>query len=138
MINSDERTLSIEELISNIHSSKEIMKNSRYKRKTAKNSAVNILKYILNNLPVGMMMLITLFAALGTMVIMLKAEVTDLGGLREQVAANDSKFKIAVIEEKIEASEKERDALKKELVHIKKTVETIKNINANIKKLAVR
>jgi len=138
MINSDERTLSIEELLSNIHSSKEIMKKSRNNEKTEENKAVNKLKHMSNNLPVGMIMLIILFAALGTMVIMLKAEIAGFSGLKEQIAANDSRFKITIIEDKLEASEKEKEALKKELANIKNTIESIKNISTDRKKLASR
>jgi hypothetical protein len=64
---------------------------------------------------------------------MLKA---DFRGLQEQVVANDSKFKITIIEDKLEASEREKEALKKELVNIKNTIEKIKNINTGKKKLA--
>ncbi len=135
-MDSDERTLNIEELLSNIHSSKEIMKKCRKIEKTEEKGAVNKLKHMSNNLPVGMIMLIVLFAALGTMVIMLKAEVADFRGLQEQVVANDSKFKITIIEDKLEASEREKEALKKELVNIKNTIEKIKNINTGKKKLA--
>jgi len=132
---SEERMLNIEELLSNIRSSKEITKKNI---KTEENKAVNNLKHMSKSLPIGMIMLIILFAALGTMVIMLKTEVADFSGLREQIAASDSKFKIAIIEDKLEVSEKEREALKKELAQIKHTIETIRNINTDRKKLAGR
>jgi hypothetical protein len=131
MINTDERILNIEELLSNIHSNKRTMNKTINKAKIEEDKTVNKPKHMSNNLTIGMIILITLFAALGTMVIMLKAEVADFSGLKEQIAAmaaNDSKFKITIIEDKLEASEKEKESLKKELVQIKNTIETLKSI----------
>jgi hypothetical protein len=138
MVKTEERVLSIEELLSNIHSSKEILIKHKNRETAKEDRAVNKLKHMSNNLPFGMIALIILFAALGTMVITLKAEVTDLGSLKGQIAAGDSNFKIAIIEGKLEASEKEKETLKKELVQIKNTLEALRNTRPERKRLAQR
>jgi hypothetical protein len=138
MVKTEERMLSIEELLSSMHNSKEKIKKHRNDEMTEEKVAVNNMKHLSKNLPIGMIILVILFAALGTMVIMLKAEVADFGGLREQIAANDSRFKIAIIEEKLEASEKENKALKSELAQIKTFLEELKNIKTNKRGLAIR
>ncbi|MCX5812116.1 MAG: hypothetical protein NT178_06175 [Proteobacteria bacterium] len=138
MVKSEERVLNIEELLTNIHNSKEKMKKYKNKEITEDNEAVNNPKHMSKNLPIGMTVLVILFAALGTMVIMLKAEVADFGSLREQIAANDSKSKIAIIEGKIETSEKERETLKNELALIKNSIEALRRIKIERKSLAHR
>ena len=138
MVKTEERMLSIEELLSNIHNSKEAMKKQRNKEIAEKNGAVNNPKHMSKNSSIGMIILVILFAALGTMVIMLKAEVADFGGLREQIAANDSRFKITIIEGKLEASEKEKETLKNELAQIRNSLEALKNAKTETKKLARR
>jgi hypothetical protein len=138
MVGTEERILSIEELLSNIRSSKEIMKKHGNKERSQKNRTVNNLKHMSNNLPVGMIILVALIAAVGIMVIMLKAEVADFRNLREQISSNDSKFKITIIEEKLEVSEKEKRAIKSDLAHIKKALEELRNPKTERKSLARR
>jgi hypothetical protein len=138
MVKTEERVLSMEELISNIRTSKEIMKKHKSKETTGKNRAVNNLKHMSKNLPVATIILVTLVAALGIMVIMLKAEVTNFRNLKEPITANDSNFKMAIVEEKLEASEKERGAIKSELAQIKKAIEELRNTKTERKKTARR
>ena len=102
---SEERAVSIEELLSNIHSRKE----------TKEAKTVNNLKAVSKNLPVGMIFFVLLVAALGVMVIMLKTEVmtfktdvmtlktevADLRNPKTQIAESEQKMKIAVIENKL-------------------------------------
>ncbi|MCX5805334.1 MAG: hypothetical protein NT010_04590 [Proteobacteria bacterium] len=138
MVKAEERLLSMEELISNIRTSKEIMKKNKNKETTRKNWTVNNLKHMSKNLPVGTIILVALVAALGIMVIMLKAEVTNFRNLKEPIAANDSNFKMAIVEEKLEASEKERGAIKSELAQIKNAIEEIRNTKTERKRAARR
>jgi hypothetical protein len=138
MVKSAERALNIEELLSNIHSSKETMKKYQGKEPAAENRTVKKLKHMSKNLPVNMIIFIILFAALGTMVIMLKAEVSDFTGLKERVSANDSIFRMAVIENRLETSEKENAALKNELAEIKISLEAIRNTKRGGKSFAQR
>jgi hypothetical protein len=139
---SEERAVSIEELLSNIHSKKE----------KKEDKTVNKLKTVSKNLPVGMIFFVLLVAALGVMVIMLKTEVmtfkTEVAALKTEVAdfrnpkaqtaQNEQKIKIAVIENKLEESEKEKQILKSELVQVKNTLEELKNMKADKKRLAQR
>lgn len=140
MVISEERVASIEALLSNIHSKKET------KRKEAKeDKTVNNLKPVSKNLPVGMMFFVLLVAALGVMVIMLKTEVmtlktevADFRNPKAQIAESEQKIKIAVIENKLEESEKEKKILKSELAQIKNTLEQLKYMKTNKKSLAQR
>jgi ribosomal protein L29 len=138
MVKTEERVLSIEELLSNIHSSKKTMKKYRATDSAEESGAVNNLKHMSKNLPFSMIILLILFAALGTMVIMLKAEVSDLTGTKEQIGVNDSKFRIAIIESKLEATEKENETLKHELSKIKTSLEALRNTNKGGKSIAQR
>ncbi|RPI70853.1 MAG: hypothetical protein EHM45_24305 [Desulfobacteraceae bacterium] len=140
MMVSEERAVSVEELLSNINSRKETKKKETKEKKT-----VNKIEHASKNSHAGMIVFVLLIAALGVMIIMLKAEVmtlkTEVGDfrhLRAQIAESDPKIRIALIENKLEDSLKEKEALKNELTQIKKTLEEIKNTRVEKKRFAHR
>lgn len=132
---SEKQAVSIDELLSSLNSRKE--ESSCKTTKKARNAS--------NNFPVGMILFVFLIAALGIMVIMLKTEVvslkteiTDLRNLKTQIAESEHKIKIAVIEGKLEESEKEKQMLKNQLVQIKNDLEELKNLKTDKKRFAQR
>jgi len=132
---SEKHTISVEELLSNIHSKKE----------EKENKTVNTMRQASKNFPIGMILFVLLIAALGVMVIMLKAEVvslkTEIADLRNpkaQITESEQKIKIAVLENKIEESEKEKQLLKADLLLIKNNIEELRNMKTDKKRLAQR
>jgi ABC-type Na+ efflux pump permease subunit len=132
---SEKQAISVEELLSNIHSKKE----------EKEHKTVNNLRQMSKNFPIGTILFVLLIAALGVMVIMLKAEVvslkTEIADLRNpkaQIAESEQKIRIAVIEDKIEESDKEKQLLKAELLQIKNHIEDLKNMKTDKKKFIQR
>ena len=135
----EKETITIEELLSNVNRHKAV-KNEEKAVKKVKGTQV-----LSKNFPVGMILFVLLIAALGIMVIMLKNEVVllktemaDLKHIKTQITESEHKIKIAVIENKLEESEKEKQALKDQIAQIKSEVEELKNIKINSKRPAKR
>ncbi|MCX8021160.1 MAG: hypothetical protein N2745_00085 [Syntrophorhabdaceae bacterium] len=131
-----QRTVSVDELLSTIRSKKGerngVIKNP---------PSVKTMKPVSKNIPFGTIILLFLVAALGTMVITLRAEISatkgevaDLKNLKEMVAANDPRLKIASLEDKLEWANRENEALKNEISELKYVIEEMKRPKQEKKK----
>ena len=147
----EKRVISIDELLSNINNRKELNRKEAKisslndRTKTTNNETVKKPKHLSNNLHFGTMVLVLLVAALGSMVVILKNDVTvlkeevlNLRNLKEQVSAIDPKLKIAVIENKLEDAWKENKTIKDEMTQMKNTLDELKNTKVERKKYVQR
>ena len=105
----------------------------------------------LRNFPVATLIIVMLVIALGTMVTVLKAEITslksdlsDLRNVKAQIAALDPKMEIASLETKMDTkfekklgeSLKEQERIKTEIAHIMANVEALKVVRQQPQKKA--
>jgi hypothetical protein len=109
---------------------------SRNRKKPAA-MRTGVKKSILRHFPVTTLITVMLIVALGTMVTVLKAEITslrsdlsDLKNLKAQVASLDPKLELASVETKMEKklgeSSKEQEQIKTDLAQIRASVEGLK------------
>jgi len=135
----EKQAITIDELLSDINNKKTAKKVEKTENE------VKSAKRVSKNFPFGMILFVLLIAALGIMVIMLKnevvllkTEVADLKNLKAQITESEHKIKIAVIENKLEESEKEKQALKGQIAQLKSDVEELRNMKTETKRYAKR